>query len=70
MSTGNSNYKNINVAIYCQVDDILKMADKKVKPMKFDNAQQPVAEQKGSVSFTTSPEEGTTFKITIPMNLE
>jgi signal transduction histidine kinase len=25
---------------------------------------------KGSVSFTTSPEEGTTFKITIPMNLE
>jgi small subunit ribosomal protein S28e len=28
------------------------MADKKVKPMKFDNAQPQVAEQKGSVNFT------------------
>jgi hypothetical protein len=29
MSTENSYYKNFNVALYCQVEDILKMADNK-----------------------------------------
>ena len=36
MSTGNSNYMNFNVAIYCQVDDILKMADKKWLEQSFN----------------------------------
>ena len=36
MNTEKNSYKNFNVALYCQVEDILKMADKKWLEQSFD----------------------------------